>query len=90
MMDLDRFKQVNDTYCHATGDAVLIVLAKSIRSLIRVTDIFGQYGGEEFISFMPHTPLEDAPKLANRSREGVKAHKFSNLSVTLSTGRGAG
>mgnify|MGYP002002973997 FL=1 len=48
MMDLDRFKQVNDTYCHATGDAVLIVLAKSIRSLIRVTDIFGQYGEEEF------------------------------------------
>ena len=39
---------------------------------------------------MPHTPLEDATKLANRIREGVKEHKFSNLSVTLSTGGGDG
>ncbi|HAA76209.1 TPA: hypothetical protein DCE37_13920 [Candidatus Latescibacteria bacterium] len=81
---------MNDTCCHATGDAVLIVLAKFIRSLICVTDIFGRYGGEEFIISMPHTPLEYAIKLANRIREGVKEHKFSNLSVTLSTGGGDG
>ena len=86
MLDIDRFKQVNDTHGHATGDAVLIQLADRIRGLIRVTDIFGRYGGEEFIVFMPHTPLEDAVKLANRIREDVKEGCYSNLQITLSMG----
>jgi diguanylate cyclase (GGDEF)-like protein len=86
MMDIDHFKKINDTYGHTTGDGVLVELARYIRSLIRVTDIFGRYGGEEFIVFMPHTTLEDAVMLAERIREGVKQSRFSNLSVTLSIG----
>ena len=86
MMDIDHFKQVNDTHGHTTGDGVLVELAKYVRSLIRVTDIFGRYGGEEFIVFMPHTPLEDAVGLAERIREGVKSSRFSNLAITISMG----
>ena len=86
MLDIDHFKQVNDSNGHATGDTVLVELSAYIRDLIRVTDIFGRYGGEEFIVFMPHTPLADAVKLADRIRMGVKESKFSDLSITLSMG----
>ena len=86
MLDLDHFKQVNDSYGHAAGDAVLVELSTYIRRLIRVTDIFGRYGGEEFIVFMPHTELDDAAKLADRIREGVKESRFNDLQITISMG----
>jgi diguanylate cyclase (GGDEF)-like protein len=86
MMDIDHFKQVNDTNGHATGDAVLVDLSKYVTGLIRVTDIFGRYGGEEFIIFMPHTKLDDAVRLADRIREGVRQNQFSGLNVTMSMG----
>ncbi len=86
MMDLDHFKDVNDTYGHARGDAVLVELAAAIRRMIRTTDVFGRYGGEEFIVFMPHAGVEDATRLAERIRWEVKQMKFSDLSITLSMG----
>ena len=86
MLDLDHFKQVNDSYGHAAGDAVLVELSTYIRRLIRVTDIFGRYGGEEFIVFMPHTELDDAARLAGRIREGVKESRFNDLQITISMG----
>jgi diguanylate cyclase (GGDEF)-like protein len=86
MLDIDHFKRVNDSHGHTTGDNVLVELSAYIRDLIRETDIFGRYGGEEFVVFMPHTQLEDAVKLADRIRTGVKEKCFSNLSITLSMG----
>lgn len=86
MLDIDHFKKVNDTHGHATGDTVLIEMSRYIKQLIRVTDVFGRYGGEEFIIFMPHTPLDDAVKLAERIRTGVKDSRFNELSITLSMG----
>lgn len=86
MIDIDHFKRVNDTHGHAAGDTVLVELARYVRSLIRVTDIFGRYGGEEFIIFMPHTTLKDAVKSANRIREGVGSQTFRGLTITLSMG----
>ena len=86
MMDLDHFKNVNDTYGHARGDAVLVEMAEAIRKMIRTTDVFGRYGGEEFVVFMPHADLEDATRLAERIRWEVKNMKVSNLTVTLSMG----
>ena len=86
MMDLDHFKAVNDTHGHAKGDAVLIELADAIRGMIRTTDVFGRYGGEEFIVFMPHANLEDATRLAERIRWEVKNTQISGLSITLSMG----
>lgn len=86
MMDLDHFKQVNDTYGHGAGDTVLVEMVAVIRGMIRATDVFGRYGGEEFIVFMPHTDNEDATNMAERIREEVKAHKYGGISITLSMG----
>jgi len=85
-IDLDHFKQVNDTYGHGTGDALLVGLAEFVKSLILGTDIFGRYGGEGFIVFMPHRTLDDAILLANRIHLGVRENRFSDLSITVSMG----
>ena len=71
LLDLDHFKDVNDTHGHAVGDKVLIELTKCIDTIIRKTDIFGRFGGEEFILFMPHTTLDQATFLAERIRTEI-------------------
>ena len=90
IMDLDRFKQINDTYGHLVGDQVLIELTQCVYEMIRQTDIFGRYGGEEFVLFMPHTALEDALMLAERIRQAVADRSFESdsgtLNVTISLG----
>ena len=71
MFDLDHFKSLNDTYGHQGGDQVLIELAKNITSLLRLGDIFGRYGGEEFAIILPETNLEGAAELAERLRTSI-------------------
>ncbi|MBG0786677.1 MAG: diguanylate cyclase [Anaerolineaceae bacterium] len=68
MMDLDHFKQVNDTYGHAAGDLVLRTVADIFSKMIRQSDIFARIGGEEFIMLLPETKLESAQVLAERLR----------------------
>jgi len=89
-MDIDHFKKINDTYGHLKGDDVLVELTQCVYEIIRKTDIFGRYGGEEFILFMPHTALEDAVMLAERIRQAVADRKFLpetlQLGVTISLG----
>ncbi len=60
MADIDRFKQVNDTYGHATGDQVLIHFANFLISHVRHFDLIGRHGGDEFILLMPETTAEQA------------------------------
>ena len=68
MLDIDRFKRINDTYGHATGDQVLIVLADTLREVLRSADICGRYGGEEFVCLLPETTEIEARVVAERLR----------------------
>lgn len=74
MIDLDYFKDVNDTYGHTFGDFVLRRFARLIKGGIRQTDILARYGGEEFVLLLPHTDLEGARVLAEKFRK--KAEVF--------------
>jgi len=69
LIDVDRFKVINDTSGHAGGDAVLIAVARAIRSHLRPGDTFGRLGGEEFACLLPNTPLNAALVVA----EGLRA-----------------
>ncbi len=74
MLDLDRFKQVNDTYGHRAGDELLIHFTQLCRSTIRETDIIGRTGGEEFAILLPETELGAAFQLAERIRAAVETN----------------
>lgn len=71
MFDLDHFKQVNDTYGHPAGDAVLAAVSEAIRNEIRTGDSLCRYGGEEFAIILPETPLHRAVELSDRLRRVV-------------------
>ena len=71
MVDLDRFKTVNDRYGHQTGDLVLRECAATLQSHVRATDVVARYGGEEFCIVMPETQLEGAAILAERLRVAI-------------------
>ncbi len=69
-IDLDRFKVVNDTFGHATGDRVLQVFAEVAKAQLRSNDLVGRLGGEEFAVLLPRTHGREAAQIANRLREG--------------------
>jgi len=71
MMDIDRFKKVNDSYGHAVGDQVLRELAVRCKAVVREVDLVGRYGGEEFAFLLPETDLEAAAVIANRLRDRI-------------------
>lgn len=76
MLDIDHFKQVNDTWGHAAGDAVLRRLAELLRTVSRTEDLVFRYGGEEFAIVLPGAPLATAVKVAERIRRLVSVETF--------------
>ena len=76
MLDLDHFKQVNDRHGHAVGDAVLRLLARTLRQRLRATDIVGRHGGEEFAVILPECTAENARKVIDGIRE-----RFARLAI---------
>lgn len=87
MIDMDHFKDVNDTYGHQVGDDVLIVTAKLINEHVRNIDIVGRYGGEEFVIICPNIGLEQAEKVAEKLRTGVQKYNFDEVGhKTISLG----
>ncbi|WP_296490738.1 diguanylate cyclase [Rhodoferax sp.] len=74
MLDLDHFKNVNDRYGHATGDAVLKSLVQTVKGVLRESDVVGRIGGEEFAVLLPNTTQDGGCALANRIIEAVRAH----------------
>lgn len=91
MIDIDRFKLINDTYGHQVGDDVLRETASLFAGLARAEDIVGRYGGEEFLFLLPETDLEGAYRLGDRIRRAVEATAFRSapgetIDVTVSVG----
>ena len=84
-MDLDYFKQVNDTFGHAEGDRVLQMVARIMKKTIRRSDLLARMGGDEFLLLLPDTTLKAAQSLAERLCRAV--HK---LSITVPGGRRLG
>jgi diguanylate cyclase (GGDEF)-like protein/PAS domain S-box-containing protein len=89
-MDLDHFKQINDTFGHAAGDAVLRHLADLVRTSIRGADLLGRTGGEEFAVLFPDTPVAEAGQLAERLRRDLERSEITfegrALRITVSVG----
>jgi two-component system cell cycle response regulator len=90
MLDLDRFKQVNDTYGHPTGDVILYETAEILRHTAREIDMTGRYGGEEFIVILPGATEDAANQFAERVRQRVAEHVYrdeaTEVRMTVSSG----
>ncbi len=90
MIDLDFFKQVNDRHGHMTGDAVLCAVAERIGQRLRAQDVFGRYGGEEFVILLPHTDAEGALRVAEDVRWHIEHTPIvfdgAEIPITLSIG----
>ncbi len=94
MLDIDRFKAVNDRFGHRAGDAVLSKLGQTIAQSVRRSDVVARYGGEEVLVIATHTPIHAAAELGERLRRLVEATEFTthdrpdrqSLQVTVSIG----
>lgn len=75
MLDIDHFKQVNDTYGHQAGDVTLSTLGSLIKADLRDLDVVARYGGEEFLVICTNTPIEGAVVVAERLRHLVESHQ---------------
>lgn len=95
MLDIDHFKNINDTYGHDVGDIVLKSICKLISQNIRTSDIFGRWGGEEFIILLENTHKEEAFSIAEKLRKVIEASIIDGkYKITMSIGvteyKGAG
>ncbi|GAB4329145.1 MAG: hypothetical protein Kow0010_13290 [Dehalococcoidia bacterium] len=91
IFDLDHFKRVNDSYGHLVGDEVLATLARVLASTVRTGDIVGRFGGEEFVAFLPGSPLSAVRAFAERVRGAIAGTPVSvgdelAIAVTVSAG----
>jgi diguanylate cyclase (GGDEF)-like protein len=90
MLDIDHFKDVNDTYGHQAGDTVLVEIGQVVQSLMSSMDSFCRYGGEEFTIILPETGIEEAIDTAEKLRKAVEEHAFYGgetlLNITISLG----
>jgi len=90
MIDIDNFKSFNDTYGHLTGDRILYDIAQILQENLRVNDVVGRYGGEEFALFAPETDLKGALVVAERYRKRIEdfvmVEMEKKLKVTISLG----
>ncbi len=90
LIDIDHFKQVNDTYGHLSGDQVLAGLAETLRHQARARDVIGRFGGEEFVAVLPGAGADEARQAAEHLREQVSATPIAcdtgTVRITVSVG----
>ncbi len=76
IFDVDRFKEINDSFGHQTGDYVLQEIGKIVRENIRLMDVFARYGGDEFVILMPEANIHGAIHLAGKLKKSIEEHEF--------------
>ncbi len=90
MVDIDHFKDVNDTHGHPVGDAILRGVAETLEGTLRTADLVSRYGGEEFALILPETSSDEAGVAAERIQDAVRAYVFEGgaepIGVTTSLG----
>jgi diguanylate cyclase (GGDEF)-like protein len=88
MLDLDHFKQINDTYGHGRGDEVLAAVGAALQASVRESDFVGRYGGEEFVILLPGTGRDDAAAVGEKIRAAVELIAVPGVSrlITVSAG----
>jgi diguanylate cyclase (GGDEF)-like protein len=88
MIDIDHFKDINDTFGHQAGDKALVVIANTIKNSLRELDIVGRYGGEEFLAILPEIGLEECFVAAERIRKNVENlfWEYTERQLTVSIG----
>jgi len=87
ILDIDKFKEINDLYGHAIGDETLVLFAQTIRGVLRQEDLFFRYGGEEFVIFVKDVEHEQAQQVLERCRQSIEDRRFPQVGgVTVSIG----
>ncbi len=90
LLDIDNFKQLNDTHGHKVGDDVLVYLVEAVKDTTRPEDVVSRYGGEEFVILLPNTKLEEAVDILSRIRRNLTKkfflHENKRLLITFSAG----
>ncbi len=87
ILDIDKFKEINDLYGHAIGDETLVLFAQTIRSILRQEDLFFRYGGEEFVVLVKDVEHEQALQVLERCRIAIESRRFPQVGrVTVSIG----
>jgi diguanylate cyclase (GGDEF)-like protein len=86
MIDLDKFKEINDKYGHSFADRVLSEIAAHIKSYIRVSDFIARYGGDEFIVFLRNLSFNEIEKISERLVRSVERKLFNGIHCTISVG----
>ena len=87
LLDIDHFKNFNDTYGHQTGDQVLRLVAMTLKSNIKGKDLAARYGGEEFVAILPSTDIEGAMIAAENIRKAIQAKELLKRSTNEKLGR---
>ncbi|WP_240233513.1 GGDEF domain-containing protein [Devosia lacusdianchii] len=87
LVDIDHFKNFNDTYGHQTGDQVLRLVAMTLKSNIKGKDLAARYGGEEFVAILPSTDIEGAVIVAENIRKAIQAKELLKRSTNEKLGR---
>jgi diguanylate cyclase (GGDEF)-like protein len=86
LLDLDRFKQINDSFGHGAGDVMLRAVSRLLTSLARQGDTVARWGGEEFVVVLPETDLVGAERFAERLRRTIEGHSVGNMRTSASCG----
>ena len=86
LVDVDKFKNYNDSFGHPAGDEVLKQVAVILQETARINDIVARYGGEEFVVILPETDADDSMIAAERLREAIQTASWANREITISLG----